>query len=52
MSYEFDEVMLVADKVLTLYQGDMVNEYARADLNKTDLLADMAGAHATEGNAA
>ena len=52
MSYEVDEVMLVADKILTLYQGDVVNQYARADMNKADLLADMAGAHATENGAA
>jgi ABC-type sugar transport system ATPase subunit len=52
MSYEVDEVMLVADKVLTLYQGDVVNQYQRADMNKADLLADMAGAHATETDAA
>jgi ribose transport system ATP-binding protein len=52
MSYEVDEVMLVADKILTLYKGDVVNEYARAEINKADLLADMAGAHATESDAA
>lgn len=52
MSYEVDEVMLVADKVLTLYQGDVVNEYARAEMNKTTLLADMAGASEAANNAA
>ena len=52
MSYEVDEVMLVADKVLTLYQGNVAGQYERADMNKVNLLADMAGASEAADSAA
>ncbi len=52
MSYEVDEVMLVADKVLTLYQGDVAGQYTRSEMSKTQLLADMAGASEAGSDAA
>jgi ribose transport system ATP-binding protein len=52
MSYEVDEVMLVADKVLTLYQGDVAGQYDRSGMNKTQILADMAGAAEVANGAA
>ena len=52
MTYEVDEVMLVADKVLTLYQGDVVGQYDRSAMNRVTILADMAGASEATNNAA
>ncbi len=43
LSYEVDEVLLLADRVLTLYQGDVVSEYGQSNMEKEMLLADMAG---------
>jgi ribose transport system ATP-binding protein len=43
LSYEIDEVMLLADRVITLYQGRSVAEYAHPHFNKDRMLADMAG---------
>lgn len=44
LSYEIDEVMMLADRVLTLYDGRLVGEYAYPDFNKQTMLADIAGA--------
>lgn len=43
LSYEIDEVMMLADRVITLYQGRSVAEYAHPHFNKDRMLADMAG---------
>ncbi len=45
LSYEIDEVIMLADRVVTMYQGDAVAEYAYPDFSKEIMLADMAGAH-------
>lgn len=44
MSYEVDEVLLLADRLLTLYQGDVVGDYSRTTMDKGRILADIAGA--------
>lgn len=44
LSYEIDEVIMLADRVLTLYQGRSVAEYAYPNFEKDQMLADMAGA--------
>jgi ABC-type sugar transport system ATPase subunit len=44
LSYEIDEVIMLADRVLTLYQGASVSEYSYPDFEKDQMLADMAGA--------
>ncbi|MGB5557061.1 MAG: sugar ABC transporter ATP-binding protein [Paracoccaceae bacterium] len=44
LSYEIDEVMMLADRVITLYQGRSVAEYTHPDFDKDRMLADMAGA--------
>ena len=44
LSYEIDEVIMLADRVLTLYQGATVSEYAYPGFDKDRMLADMAGA--------
>lgn len=44
LSYEIDEVIMLADRVLTLYQGRTVSQYAYPDFDKDRMLADMAGA--------
>ena len=44
LSYEIDEVIMLADRVLTLYQGEAVSEYACPGFDKDRMLADMAGA--------
>lgn len=43
LSYEVEEVLLLADRVLTLYQGDVVGDYGRTEMNKVALLEDIAG---------
>lgn len=45
LSYEIDEVIMLADRVITLYQGRAVAEYSHPDFNKDQMLADMAGAN-------
>ncbi len=44
LSYEIDEVMLLADRVITLYQGLALGHYAHPNFDKQKILADMAGA--------
>jgi ABC-type sugar transport system ATPase subunit len=44
LSYEIDEVIMLADRVHTLYQGLAVSEYTYPDFEKDRMLADMAGA--------
>lgn len=44
LSYEIDEVIMLADRVHTLYQGQAVSEYTYPDFEKDRMLADMAGA--------
>mgnify|MGYP003627075689 CR=1 FL=1 len=44
LSYEIDEVIMLADRVITLYQGRSVAEYSHPDFNKDQMLSDMAGA--------
>lgn len=44
LSYEIDEIIMLADRVLTLYQGEAVSEYAYPGFDKDRMLADMAGA--------
>ncbi len=44
LSYEIDEVIMLADRVLTMYQGQRVSEYAYPNFEKDQMLADMAGA--------
>lgn len=43
LSYEIDEVIMLADRVITLYQGQSVGEYAHPNFEKDRMLADMAG---------
>ncbi|MBV7395837.1 sugar ABC transporter ATP-binding protein [Mameliella sediminis] len=48
LSYEIDEVIMLGDRVLTMYQGQMVRDYVYPQFDKDRMLADMAGAgHAT-----
>lgn len=44
LSYEIDEVVMLADRVLTMYRGRSVEEYRYPDFDKEQMLADMAGA--------
>jgi len=44
LSYEIDEVMLLADRVITLYQGLIVGHYGLPDFDRQKILADIAGA--------
>ena len=43
LSYEVAEVMMLADRVLVLYQGEIVSEYGQQQMNKETILADLAG---------
>ncbi|WP_104398539.1 sugar ABC transporter ATP-binding protein [Vibrio penaeicida] len=43
LSYEIDEVIMLADRVLTMYEGRTVTEYGLQDMDKEQMLADMAG---------
>lgn len=43
LSYEIDEVIMLADRVITLYQGRTVSQYSYPDFDKDRMLADMAG---------
>lgn len=47
LSYEIDEVVALADRVITLYQGRQVAEYAHPSFDKQRMLGDMAGASGT-----
>ena len=44
LSYEIDEVLMLGDRVLTLFEGRKVQEYAYPHFDKDRMLADMAGA--------
>lgn len=44
LSYEIDEVIMLADRVVTLYQGSQVAAYSYPNFEKDQMLADMAGA--------
>lgn len=44
LSYEIDEVIMIADRVLTLYEGRAVGEYRYPKFDKELMLGDMAGA--------
>ena len=43
LSYEIDEVIMLGDRVLTMYQGQRVSEYFYPDFDKDKMLADMSG---------
>ncbi len=45
LSYEIDEVIMLADRVITLYQGRSISHYEYPILDKDKMLADMAGAN-------
>ena len=47
LSYEVDEVVMLADRVITLYHGSEVGEYSYPDFDKQRILADVAGAAAS-----
>ena len=47
LSYEIDEVTMLADRVITLYHGREIGSYAYPNLDKQQILADMAGAGLT-----
>jgi len=44
LSYEVDEVTMLADRVITMYHGKEIGEYTYPDLDKQRILADVAGA--------
>ncbi|MFY0597866.1 MAG: sugar ABC transporter ATP-binding protein [Cognatishimia sp.] len=43
LSYEIDEVIMLADRVLTLYQGQSISEFTYPKFDKDQMLADIAG---------
>lgn len=43
LSYEIDEVIMLGDRVLTMYQGAPVSEYFYPAFDKDQMLADMSG---------
>ncbi len=44
LSYEVDEVTMLADRVITMYHGRQVGSYTYPDFDKTKILTFMAGA--------
>jgi ribose transport system ATP-binding protein len=44
LSYEIDEVMMLADRVITLYHGRVAGEYTHAEFDRQKMLSDVAGA--------
>ena len=44
VSYEIDEVTMLADRVITMYHGREIGSYTYPDFDKTRILTDMAGA--------
>ncbi|MBF2759697.1 MAG: sugar ABC transporter ATP-binding protein [Ectothiorhodospiraceae bacterium AqS1] len=44
LSYEVDEVAMLADRIITLYRGRKVGSYIHPDFDKMRILSDMAGA--------
>lgn len=51
LSYEIDEVMMLADRVITLYHGRVAGEYTYPDFDRQKMLSDVAGAAETAGAA-
>lgn len=49
LSYEVDEVMMLADRAITMYHGREVSEYVYPNFKKEQMLADIAGASASAG---
>lgn len=47
VSYEIDEVMMLGDRVLTLYDGRCIGEYTYSEFDKQQMLADISGASGT-----
>ncbi|MDG4674942.1 sugar ABC transporter ATP-binding protein [Shinella sp. 838] len=47
LSYEIDEVIILADRVLTFYQGRRIGEYRHPHFDKQRMLGDMAGTDLT-----
>ena len=45
LSYEIDEVIMLADRVITMYHGRSVAEYSHPNFDKDKMLADMSGAN-------
>jgi len=43
VSYDIDEVVMLADRVVTLYQGTEVGSYSHTQIDKQKMLADIAG---------
>ncbi|MEM7046874.1 MAG: sugar ABC transporter ATP-binding protein [Pseudomonadota bacterium] len=44
LSYEIDEVTMLADRALTMYHGRQINAYQYPNFDKGQMLADIAGA--------
>lgn len=44
LSYEIDEVTMLADRVITMYHGREIGSYTYPDFDKNRILSDMAGA--------
>lgn len=44
VSYEVDEVTMLADRIITMYHGREVGSYSHPDFDKSRILSDMAGA--------
>ncbi len=51
LSYEIDEVIMLADRVITLYQGRVVSQYTHPDFDKDRMLADLSGAETRRAKA-
>ncbi|WP_179381670.1 sugar ABC transporter ATP-binding protein [Jannaschia marina] len=43
LSYEIDEVVMLADRVITFYEGRSISEYVHPHFDKDRMLADIAG---------
>ena len=44
LSYEIDEVIMLADRVITMYCGQEINQYRYPNFEKEKMLSDMSGA--------
>lgn len=44
LTYDIDELVMLGDRVITMYQGKSVSEYAAPDYEKDRILSDIAGA--------
>lgn len=49
LSYEVDEVTMLADRVITMYHGQEVGDYTYPDFDKQRILSDVAGAAQSGG---